>query len=1335
VLVTDQTHKADAVILKAWAGGAQMPLADAVVRRTIGGSGTAAAIIKRTQPSSSYSTVVASDSPAGYWRLGETSGYPQDASGNAHHATGGSATQQVAGLINDIDAANSFNGTSDYWMVPDHAGLDLGDVFTLEAWVQRGAIGAARSIVSKATNAYSLELDTDGTLMLRQSNVGTILQTTSDIGTGTHHVVATKNGSDVHLYVDGVEATTGTLNNLTCTDNSSPLVIGGDWDIGRNNNGTIDEVAVYPTALSSARIAAHYAAGTGSPGALTAGAVIAVHVETPATADAVVFRTWSGGSAMPFADAVINRSMPGTASADAIVSRSSGEKTSTADAVILRSSGEKTRTADAVIKRAQSGSLAADAIRLRTMVFGAGGGGGTLGQDDFSTNYDPLQGNPADAGGSWSKWITNNQIRTYASGGGALTARSAVGSTDDYLRLGTGVDGDADLLLTAKIATWETEFEVFEDLVIGSVFARGTLVGGTTLYKATVDRGTLTVSRMTAGSFTTLSSYVTGLGNTDGTRLRLSVSGSSPTSLKARAWTGTEPGTWHVNTSDNTAANQMAGGAFGMIGSAAKLASSWGAGGTRVDDFLVSAAGSPVDGPGPTLDAIIRKERTGSLTADAVAKRTQAASLTADSVVQRTQLSSLTADAYVAHWFTAGAWIAAESQHLHADAVVRREQSGSLSADAVSLVPRANAFFASAIVIASQTSGRPADAVIRRTQAGSATADAIRKRTMVFGSGGLLAQDSFTDTENTLLSAHTPEIGGSWSRVSTWGSGQHPLIASNKASSTSGRSSGLYSLSALADLGDGYIQFTPSWSGDPIAEPTTSLFCRKGGDSTYYKLITYNYDWHEVRRVTNSAETVLGSHASGMGVPFRLTATGVSPTALTVVRDGTQTITANDSTNAFASGPAGIHLNGTEVVVDNDGDLIYYYGTSFADDFSAGLSGGGVDGPGPTLDAIIRRTQSGSLTANAVVRRAQAGSLTADSIVKRGQTGGSTGDAVVRRTETGSNTAYAVVHRASQASLTTDAIIARGQTGSLAADAEIMAPTAGAIAANAIVNAARESSFSASAWIGGTGVSGFAADAVVRRQASATVAADAVAQRTASASLAASAIVRGTSTRVLSADAYILVPGTERTALADAIIRRPFAGAFSTAAWKRSTPQYGISTDAVLRADRSGTFTANAALIRVVASPVTADAVIGKTAQGTLAASSVLLAPRTVGVTADAVTLSPRSGSVAADAFFQRITEASLAAGAVIFRASSTSGFSADAVLTIARPKRIKARITSSGIAATVSASTIAATLVPVPGISATLTAATITATVAARGSNAALDVVFPSFSAAAVIV
>lgn len=209
----------------------------------------------------SYSTTVLADSPRGYWRLDEASGNFADSSGNSHTGTAGSGlAYSETGAILGNNAVRMFDDTNSFINVTDHADFDLGDTLSLECWLKPGTIEFAASIIDKGVGAYQLTLLTDYTFRL-QARDGNILALSSravPLDGLWHHIVATKNGTDTFVYLDGLDTSTYPDSNQTLINTSTDLRIGATA-VGTNRYvGGLDELAVYATALSSTRVRAHY---------------------------------------------------------------------------------------------------------------------------------------------------------------------------------------------------------------------------------------------------------------------------------------------------------------------------------------------------------------------------------------------------------------------------------------------------------------------------------------------------------------------------------------------------------------------------------------------------------------------------------------------------------------------------------------------------------------------------------------------------------------------------------------------------------------------------------------------------------------------------------------------------------------------------------------------------------------------------------------------------------------------------------------------------------------------------------------------------------------------
>lgn len=215
---------------------------------------------------SNYSRTIASTPGLiGYWRLGELSGTTAcDYTGKDNGAYRGGFTLGASGAIaEDPDTALALDGSTGQVSVPSSTSLNVGDSFTIEAWVRRGRskTGSNEVIASKQDGSWVLMFGESDRLTLRRSTVGNVASATvATTDTGAwHHVAATKSAGAVHLYIDGVDVT-GTVTNQTMANNSDPLAIGQSTGTAYLK-GSVDEVALYNAPLTAAQIAQHYKAG------------------------------------------------------------------------------------------------------------------------------------------------------------------------------------------------------------------------------------------------------------------------------------------------------------------------------------------------------------------------------------------------------------------------------------------------------------------------------------------------------------------------------------------------------------------------------------------------------------------------------------------------------------------------------------------------------------------------------------------------------------------------------------------------------------------------------------------------------------------------------------------------------------------------------------------------------------------------------------------------------------------------------------------------------------------------------------------------------------------
>ncbi len=234
------------------------------------------------QRCSSYKDTVLADSPVGYWRLGEaagaTSAADASASGNGGSYLNGPTLGRAGALSGDGDFGVLLDGAGALVDVPDAASLKPSAAFSLEAWLKTtrsSGVVIAKPYSAGSQLSYALRLSAGKAKVQADLSGGSY----SAISTGSvndgqwHHLVGTFDGADLRIYVDGsLQATTATSGSLQYSTLSLQL---GRFDASGADylNGTIDEIAVYGSALSATRIQAHSDAGSLPAGPATCNAI------------------------------------------------------------------------------------------------------------------------------------------------------------------------------------------------------------------------------------------------------------------------------------------------------------------------------------------------------------------------------------------------------------------------------------------------------------------------------------------------------------------------------------------------------------------------------------------------------------------------------------------------------------------------------------------------------------------------------------------------------------------------------------------------------------------------------------------------------------------------------------------------------------------------------------------------------------------------------------------------------------------------------------------------------------------------------------------------------
>jgi RHS repeat-associated protein len=197
-----------------------------------------------------------------YWALDELSGPRADSQGSLTVAASGGPVGGVAGGVDETRAALDFDGVDDYASASSAASTAT-DNFSLEAWFRNDTNTPFQDIAFNGIDSFGWGIGFDGA-----GDLAAVYSGAAWLSTGVkpaidvwHHVALVRNAGTTTIYLDGAA--------LTPTNSTiAPTVPGAGFAIGRQSGatgryfaGSIDEVAVYSSALSTATVAAHVAAG------------------------------------------------------------------------------------------------------------------------------------------------------------------------------------------------------------------------------------------------------------------------------------------------------------------------------------------------------------------------------------------------------------------------------------------------------------------------------------------------------------------------------------------------------------------------------------------------------------------------------------------------------------------------------------------------------------------------------------------------------------------------------------------------------------------------------------------------------------------------------------------------------------------------------------------------------------------------------------------------------------------------------------------------------------------------------------------------------------------
>ncbi len=518
----------------------------ATVQVTVSGSGTL----------SEYARNVINSNPTWYYRLGESSGNAINVAGPVANVNQGASTAVVnasvgsgatrgrtGAIAGDSDRAMGFSGSSSSRIVSS-ASTWGDDSITVEAWFRSTTssgkiVGFGNSGSSSTSGTVDRHLYLDGGRVAWGVNDGANRVVRSGTGYNDgrwHHAVGTVGPDGQKLYVDGVLVAQAT-NVVKGWRYWGYVHIGGDrtWAGNTDFTGDIDEVAIYSQVMGADVVLQHYQLGTGAGASnlpptasfTTSVSGLVASVDGRASSDAdgtIASYAWTFGDGSSGTGATASRTYA-----------SAGTYT-----ITLRVTDDDGATATTTRQVTVAGSPPPPPPPP-----------GNLAEDEFGRTVASGWGT-ATLGGSWSASGSN-----YAVANGVATALHTAGATRRGVLSGvssTSVDAQVVVSLDKAPAGGATVVGLVGRQV-GSAFYQARLRitpdGVVRLELVNGSTAVLAWQNLADGPYTAGRQYT----------IRMIATGTSPTTLRAKAWpTGTtEPASWQLSTTDATAGLQSAG--------------------------------------------------------------------------------------------------------------------------------------------------------------------------------------------------------------------------------------------------------------------------------------------------------------------------------------------------------------------------------------------------------------------------------------------------------------------------------------------------------------------------------------------------------------------------------------------------------------------------------------------------------------------------------------------------------------------------------------------------------------------------------------------------------
>ncbi|MCK5018400.1 MAG: LamG domain-containing protein [Candidatus Peribacteraceae bacterium] len=202
------------------------------------------------------------------WDLDETSGtdvFDEHSSNDGVRTA--SILQNITTVTNITPGYQGAGSSSERVDIPTFNFLS-GD-FSVSLWTNASGSSTARGFFNKRqvlspNVGFVIIYDSDGfaNLVIDEGATATNIAGTSSIDGGQHHIVATRDGGTITLYVNNVNENSDT-GLTTDLDNSNELKFFNNRINTAIYDGTLDQVAIWTKALSTEEISALYNSGNG----------------------------------------------------------------------------------------------------------------------------------------------------------------------------------------------------------------------------------------------------------------------------------------------------------------------------------------------------------------------------------------------------------------------------------------------------------------------------------------------------------------------------------------------------------------------------------------------------------------------------------------------------------------------------------------------------------------------------------------------------------------------------------------------------------------------------------------------------------------------------------------------------------------------------------------------------------------------------------------------------------------------------------------------------------------------------------------------------------------